>query len=161
MDRLQILEMKTAIRREYETKINLLREEMEFALSSLGKVEQTLFSADTEDSAPGKKIEQGNAITRSRRTRFPSNLKATKKPNVITRVKTALGSMSGDFTRKELHERTEMDGFGKIPSNTFSPTFLKLKNAEFCTVSEPQGTQAGIYRKVDAVEPKTAPSPAQ
>jgi len=150
MDRLQISEMKTAIKREYETKINKLREEMEFALSSLGKVEQTLFSSDADASGlPESKIGHGSVPARSRRTRFPTKTK----PSVLTRIKTALVNLDGEFTRNELKERTERDGYGEIPSNTFAPTFKKLKKEEICLVAGPHGTQAGIYRKADDVKP--------
>lgn len=140
MNRSLIAEMKANIQSEYEVKINKLRDEMNMALASLSKVEETLFASNIISTERPRLI----------RRKTPEAEPNTARPlSVRSRIIKALDKMDGEFTTRQLRDAVNSDGTGKeVKKNIFAPEFTRLKkNNIVIVIQEQQGNQPGKYKK--------------
>ncbi len=146
----QVAELKANIKSEYELKINKLRQEMEDALASLSKVEETLSGGN------GLSIVKQDVERHRRHTKLRLDGIVDKVPTVPKRMVAVLAQMNGDFQRLELFEKIRNDGTGvQTPDGTMSVAFAKLvKAGEIVIVRPLRGNYPAIYRKKSAVEEK-------
>ena len=145
MNRQQLEDMKKSIKAEYDAKIKKLGDEMQDALSSLSKVEETLCASNllqTELPMPIEKTIKRGKIVRAVR-------KLERIPSVSTRIKDALDKIQGEFTTHQLFTAINNDGIGlKVNKKNFAPRFSRLKKDNVViTVLEPEGNRPGKYRK--------------
>ena len=150
MDEIQIEQLKTEIKAEYEPKIKKLIEDMEAELAAVSRIEARL-----RRFCPVQQNETAQAVQypEPRRTGLFKLIDiGIKTPSAPIRIKAAIEKTSGDFTSADILQAANNDGTGKeIPRNTFFPVFSKLLNEEnktITTVREQKGNQPGVYRKV-------------
>ena len=141
MNKLQIAEIKSSIRTEYETKINKLKEEMEVALSALSRVEETLYQSNL--------IQSELPIPTRADTPPVGNIRKVK--GVPSRVNAALSKMYGEFKSRELWDVANNEGDRKkISRKNFAPCFSDLKKSgKIVVIKEPMGNNPGIYKRVE------------
>jgi hypothetical protein len=149
MNRRQLDAMKKSIKSEYESKIKRLRDEMQDALASLAKVEETFFASEliqTELPVPAGKIEKHLEENEEKKTE--------RIPSVRARINNALASMEGEFTTQQLLEAVNNDGTNKeVPKNSFLPEFSRLKKDKaIIVVSDQQGNKPGGYKKAEPLQ---------
>ena len=143
MNKSQILEMRSTIKTEYETKIKKLKDEMEEVLSSFSRVEKTL--AEEASQANIGPMEPTTHIKIERKKRFKKSNRESEKQRVIT----ALQEMDPKFSTGELKEKINNDGTGKeIKKGTFAGIFADLmKTRKIIVLQERKGSQGGVYKK--------------
>jgi hypothetical protein len=120
MDLAQIAEMKNKIIEELR-RIDGLKQSMENTLAGLNQWEKHLQSSATGPAKPPTKRPVIKEVQPK-----PAGAIKTADFTPSERVKRALVTMRGEFTRSQLLAETEGDGKGDIGSGTYSNIFSRL-----------------------------------
>ena len=138
MDSNQFIDLITAIRDEYDSKINKLHQEKNQTIASL----ENLFNMKEEI------VRVSNSSTAHATTTGALRRRITI-PSVPVRMKTALNKMQGEFERLSFFDIVNSDETGlKSPIGTLALAFSNLiKNGEIIEVQKPRGTKKGKYRR--------------
>jgi hypothetical protein len=135
MDREQLDSMKASIIADYTAKIDKLKEEMKMELSLLSR-----FVARFEDTS---------SISESpvRRIRIHARSESGEKlPVARDRILATKKVLRGRFSREELHDAVNKDGFGEMKKGTFSPyTSRMIADGEIVEVEKASGTRPSTY----------------
>jgi hypothetical protein len=139
-----ITKLKAIVKSKYETKIKNLQEEMENALLFLSRLEKTLSEETTLEDIDMKTIKfTRGAPIRTLKVKKDFHKISTNRTAEET-VKAALQETNGEFSYRELQEKSE------IKKGTFGGIFSDLvKTGKILVVRERKGNQAGIYKRAD------------
>lgn len=151
MLREQIVELRKNIEASYLAKINKLKEEMDAALVSLSKVEETLFNS-TETVHTGVRINRGSTDIISQTGPVIHRRRRATKLSKITvgeRMDRALENTEGDFTRLGLFDSINSDKTTvKIPNGSLAVEFAKrVKDGRIIVIRQLRGNIPAIYRR--------------
>jgi hypothetical protein len=145
MDLAQITEMKNKIIEELQ-RIGGLKQSMENTLAGLIQWEKHLQSSATGPAKPATK----KPVIKEVQPKPPGAIK-TADFTPSERVKRALSTMRGEFTRSQLLAETEGDGKGDIGSGTYSNIFSRLlkKQRVECVKGSPSQRDSLFMRSGD------------
>uniref|UniRef100_C6DZD5 Uncharacterized protein n=1 Tax=Geobacter sp. (strain M21) TaxID=443144 RepID=C6DZD5_GEOSM len=126
----------------YKAKIDALVAERDKELALLDRL------VELSKSLPGKPQGTRSTTRRSRRTKFPQGYgpDEPKKPSAKDRIRAARQILTGDFSRKQLHEAVNNDGHGEMKIGTFSPNMSQLVGSEIIEVQKATGNNPAVYR---------------
>lgn len=151
MNRSQIEAMKASIKTEYQAKISKLENEMQTALFSLSKVEETLCASNLiqTELAMGN-IMRDNIVESAHKEH--NQMVRTRIPSIRSRIINALDKIQEGATTNQLLETVNNDGTGKeISKNSFFPEFSRLKKEGIIVVDlKQEGPRPGTYKKAES-----------
>jgi hypothetical protein len=134
MDRSEVEEIKKTIVSDYTARIEKLKEEMKAELSALSRVAARIAKTDSAKKAPVIRY-KGPGLGIMERT-----------PTASERILAAKKVLKGIFTRKDLHDAVNNDGYGEMKEGTFSPYVSRLvAKGEIVEVEKSVGTAPGAY----------------
>lgn len=139
-------EMKQFIRIECESRVEALKKAAEDAISAISFLEDTFELADRQST---------KAMTPPMQPSFPRLNKSNKRSNrgkgkktARQRMDVALAALPDQFTRNQLKDKINKDGYKPIKEGTFAGQFSKLlKSGRVLVLQENVGNKAGTYGK--------------
>ncbi len=148
MDRKEIEAIKARIQADYLGRIEKLKEEMKADLAAVSRV------ASYFDSPSG-------TVDRPVLRRVASHLQTGDKgPNARERIMAVKNILHGKlFSRKELHEAVDSDGYGIMKDGTFSPYVSRMiADGEIIEIEKAVGTKPSTYMWPEELELNSDPS---
>ncbi len=138
MERFDINAMKQTIIADYTSRIEKLKEEMKMELALLNRFASRLQKTqNTETEEPVRRI---------RLNRRSEALEENRPPTAKDRIMAAKQKLKGRFTRKELWDTVNNDGFGEMKEGTFSPYASKLiAEGAIMEIEKAVGTTPSVY----------------
>lgn len=147
MDRKEIEAIKSRIQADYSARIEKLKEDMKADLAAVSRVASYFDSPSGTEDRP---------VLR----RVASHLQGRNKgPNARERIIAVKKILHGKFSRKELHEAVDSDGYGIMKDGTFSPYVSRMiADSEIIEIEKAVGTKPSTYMWPEEMELNSDPS---
>jgi len=138
MENIDINQMRQDIIADYNARIDKLKEEM--------KAELALLSRFASRFQKNQSIETREPLRRIRLNRRSEASEEGKQPTAKDRIMATKQKVTGRFTRKELWDAVNGDGFGEMKEGTFSPYVSRLiADRAIVEIEKAVGTTPSVY----------------